>query len=66
MTYASVAACAELSVYAYWAVIMVRVTYGSVRIDPWIVVKNEIPHAVAEPEFTHLDLSYMSGLSREN
>jgi hypothetical protein len=38
----------------------VRMTYGSVGADPWTVVQNKIHLAVAEPEFTPLDLSYMS------
>jgi hypothetical protein len=59
MTYASVAASADVDVYANWAEIMVRMTCGSVREDPWTVVQNKIHPAVAEPEFTPLDLSYM-------
>ena len=31
MTYASVAASADVDVYANWAEIMVRMTYGSVK-----------------------------------
>jgi hypothetical protein len=60
MTYASVAASADVDVYANWAEIMVRMTYGSVGEDPWAVVQNKIHPAVAEPEFTPLDFSYMS------
>ena len=60
MTYASVAASADVDVYANWAEIMVRMTYGSVGADLWTVVQNKIHLAVAEPEFTRLDLSYMS------
>ena len=59
MTYASVAASADVDVYANWAEIMVRMTCGSVREDPWTVVQKKIHPAVAEPEFTPLDLSYM-------
>jgi hypothetical protein len=59
MTYASVAAFADVDVYANWAEIMVRMTCGSVREDPWTVVQNKIHPAVTEPEFTPLDLSYM-------
>jgi hypothetical protein len=59
MTYASVTASADVDVYADWAEIMVRMTYGSVGADPWTVVQNKIHPAVAEPEFTPLDLSYM-------
>ena len=57
MTYASVADSAEVEVYASWALIMVRMIYASVGADPWT---NKIRPAVAEPEFTPLDLSYMS------
>jgi len=60
MTNASVAGSAEVEVYASWALIMVRMTYASVGADPWAVVQNKIHPAVAEPEFTPLDLSYMS------
>ena len=60
MTSASVAGSAEVEVYANWALIMVRMTYASVGADPWTVVQNKIHLAVAEPEFTRLDLSYMS------
>ena len=60
MTYASVAGSAEVEVYANWAMIMVRMVYSSVGADPWIIVQNKIHPAVAEPEFTPLDLSYMS------
>jgi hypothetical protein len=60
MPYASVAASAEVEVYANWAVIMVRMTHGSVGADPWAIVQNKLHPAVAEPEFTPLDFSYMS------
>jgi hypothetical protein len=60
MTYASVAGSAEVEVYANWALILVRMTYASVGADPWTVVQNKIHPAVAEPEFTPLDLSYVS------
>ena len=60
MPYASVAASAEVEVYANWALIMVRMTHGSVGADPWIIVQNKLHPAVAEPEFTPLDFSYMS------
>jgi hypothetical protein len=62
MPYASVSASAEADVYADWAEIMVRMTYGSVGVDPWTVVQNKIHPAVAEPEFTPLDLSYIRRL----
>ena len=60
MPYALVAASAEVEVYANWALIMVRMTHGSVGADPWTIVQNKLHPAVAEPEFTPLDLSYMS------
>ena len=60
MPYASVAASAEVEVYANWALIMVRMTHGSVGADPWTIVQNKLHPAVAEPEFTPLDLSYMT------
>jgi hypothetical protein len=56
---ASVATSAEVEVYAEWALIMVRMTHGSVGADPWSVVRNKVHPAVTEPEFTPLDLSYM-------
>ena len=59
MTCASVAGSAEVEVYANWALIMVRMTYAIVGADPWTSVQNKIHPAVAEPEFTPLDLSYM-------
>ncbi len=55
----SVGGSAEDEVYAIWALIMVRMTYASVGADPWTVVQNKIHPAVAEPEFTPLDLSSM-------
>jgi hypothetical protein len=60
MTYASVAGSAEIEVYANWALIMVRMTHVLVGADPWIIVQDRVHPAVAEPEFTPLDLSYMS------
>jgi hypothetical protein len=63
---ASVATSAEVEVYAKWALIMVRMTHGSVGADPWSVVQNKVHPAVAEPEFTPLDLSHMSRESDEN
>jgi hypothetical protein len=53
MTYPSVAASAEVAVYASWAEILMRMT-------PWTVVQNKIHPAVAEAPFTHLDMSYLS------
>jgi hypothetical protein len=60
MPYASVAASAEVEVYANWASIMVRMTHASVGLDLWTVAQNKIHPAVAEAEFTPLDLSYIS------
>jgi hypothetical protein len=53
MTYPSVAASAEVAVYASWAEILMRMT-------PWTVVQDKIRPAVAEAAFTHLDMSYLS------
>jgi hypothetical protein len=66
MPYASVAASAEVQVYAGWALIMVRMTHGSVGADPWTVVQNKLHPAVAEPEFAPLNLSYVRPESSEN
>jgi hypothetical protein len=55
----SVATSAELEVYAGWVLIMVRMIHGSVGADPWTIVQNKLQPAVAEPEFTPLNLSYM-------
>jgi hypothetical protein len=54
---ASVATSAEVEVYANWALIMVRMTHGSVGADPWTVVQTKLHPVVAEPEFTPLNLS---------
>ena len=56
---ASVTASAEVEVYANWALIMVRMTYALVGADPWTMVQSKPHPAVAEPEFTPLDLSYI-------
>ena len=58
MPYPSVAASAEVEVYANWALIMVRMTHALVGADPWTIVQSK-PQPVAEPEFTPLDLSYI-------
>jgi hypothetical protein len=60
MPYASVAASTEVEVYAYWALIMVRMTYGSTGADPWTAVQDKLHPAVAEAEFTPLDFSYIN------
>ena len=41
MPYASVAASAEVEVYASWALILVRMTYDSVGADPWTIVQDK-------------------------
>jgi hypothetical protein len=66
MPYGSVAASEEVEVYASWALIMVRMTYGSVGGDPRTVLQEKLHPAVAEPEFTPLNLSYMSRESDDN
>jgi hypothetical protein len=60
MPYASVATSPEVEVYAYWALIMVRMTHGSTGADPWTVVQDKLHPALAEAEFTPLDFSYIS------
>jgi hypothetical protein len=59
MPYASVAASEEVEVYAYWALIMVRMTHGSAEADPWMIVQSKQHPNVAEPNFIPLDLSYL-------
>jgi hypothetical protein len=58
MPYPSVATSPEVEVYAYWALIMVRMTYGSTGVEPWTVVQDKLHSAVSEAEFTRLDFSY--------
>ncbi len=60
MPYASVAASAEVEVYASWALILVRMTYDSVGVEPWTVVQDKLHPALAEAEFTPLDFSDIS------
>jgi hypothetical protein len=60
MPYASIATSPEVEVYAYWALIMVRMTYGSADPDPWTVVRDKLPPVSAEAEVTPLDFSYIS------
>jgi len=57
MASASVAGSAEVEVYAIWALILVRMVFPSVEANPFTIKLNP---AVAEPEFTPLDLSYIS------
>jgi hypothetical protein len=45
---------------------MVRMTHGLGGADPWTVVQDKLHPAVAEPEYTPLDLSYMSRKPNEN
>jgi len=52
MTYPSVAASAEVAVYASWAKILMRMA-------PWAVVQNKIHPTVAEAAFIPLDMSYL-------
>ncbi len=66
MPYTRVAASGEIEVYASWALIMVRMTHGSVGADPLSAVQNNLRPAVAEPEFTPLNMSYMRRESDEN
>ena len=48
MTERSVAGSAEVEVYAYWALIMVRMTYALVGADRWTIAQNKVHPAVAE------------------
>jgi hypothetical protein len=57
MASASVAGFAEVEVYAIWALILVRMVCPSVEANPCTI---KIHAAVTEPEFTPLDLSYIS------
>jgi hypothetical protein len=66
MTYPSVGGSADVEVYANWALILVRMTHALVGADPCTISQNKIHPAVAEPEFTPLDLSYMSRPRNEN
>jgi hypothetical protein len=59
MPYASVAASAEVEIYASWALILVRMTYDSVGADPWTIVQDKLHPVVSEEEFTPLDFSYI-------
>jgi hypothetical protein len=52
-TYPSVAASAEVDVYASWAEILMRMA-------PWAVVQNKKHPTVAEAAFVPLDMSYLS------
>jgi hypothetical protein len=60
MTSASVGGSAEIEVYANWALILVRMVCPSVGANPCTIVQNKIHPAVTEPEFTPLDLLYIS------
>jgi hypothetical protein len=42
-----------------WGLKMKRMTEASVGADPWTVVQNKLHPAVAEADFTPLDLSYL-------
>jgi len=64
MTDRSVAGSAEVEVYAYWALIMVRMTYALVGADPWTIAQNKIHPAAAAPEFPPLNLSYVRRIER--
>jgi hypothetical protein len=65
MPHGSVAVSEEVKVYAGWALIMVRMTYGAVGGNPRTVVQEKLHPAVAEPEFTPLNLSYMPVLDQQ-
>ena len=42
-----------------WGLKIKRMTEASVGADPWTVVQNKLHPAVAEAEFTPLDLSHL-------
>lgn len=65
MTHSSVGGSADVEVYASWALILVRMTHALVGADPSTIFQNKIHPAVAEPEFTPLDLSYISRIERK-
>jgi hypothetical protein len=60
MTDASVAASEEVYInWIDWGLKLDRMTHASVGTDLWTVVQNRLHPAVAETEFTPLDLSYL-------
>ncbi len=60
MTDASVAASADVHInWVDWGLKLERMTRASVGTDLWTVIQNRRHTAVAEPEFTPLDLSYL-------
>ena len=66
MTDASVAACAGGHIsWVDWGLKLQRMTHASVGTDLWTVVQNRLHPAVAEEEFTLLDLSYISRIERK-
>jgi hypothetical protein len=60
LTDASVAACADVHIsWVDWGLKLQRMTHAAVGTDVWTVVQNRLHPAVAETEFTPLDLSYI-------
>jgi hypothetical protein len=64
MTDGSFAADTEVH-WLDWGLKMERMTRASVGADPWTVVQDKLHPAVAEAEFTPLDLSYISRIERK-
>jgi hypothetical protein len=60
MAYAAHADVDDRIHWVDWGLKMKRMTHASVGVDPWTVVQNKIHPAVAEEEFTPLDLSYLA------
>jgi hypothetical protein len=60
MTDASVAASEDVHInWVDWGLKLDRMAHASVGTDLWTVVQNRLHPAVAETEFTPLDLSYL-------
>ena len=60
MTDASVAASEDVHInWVDWGLKLDRMAHASVGTDLWTVVHNRLHPAVAEAEFTPLDLSYL-------
>jgi hypothetical protein len=66
MTDGSFAASADADIHwVDWGLKMEKMTRASVGADPWTVVQDKLHPAVAEVEFTPLDLSYISQIERK-
>jgi hypothetical protein len=66
MTDASFPACSDGHIsWVDWGLKLQRMTRASVGAGPWTVVQDKLHPAVAEVEFTPLDLSYISRIERK-